>query len=373
MKAVGHFHYCFFERSETFIYHQLLSAKRYRPVAISLLTRNLGEFPFPNGVLYDVGVGLPRPGLQFIEPLRRFSLRLAAELFRREGISLLHAHFGTWGAYALPLRKSLRVPMVVTFYGQDVSLLPRRHLWRSRFARLWHEADLFLAEGPHMMQELIKLGAPRAKVALQRIGIPVSKIEFHPPKPVSRTPTALWAARMSEKKGLLDALKAAGILHTRGVKLRLRIAGEGVEKDRAEKLAHEQRLEVEFLGFLDYAAYLSELKAADFFLAPSKTSERGETEGGAPTTILEAQAAGTPVVATRHADIPFVLPKDYPYLAREADPADLARTIAKLIANRRHWPRIARRGRRHVERFHDLKATAASLEDHYDRLLSGKR
>ncbi|MCK4232146.1 hypothetical protein KAX21_04285, partial [candidate division WOR-3 bacterium] len=68
MISVGHFHYCFFERSETFIYHQLSSLKRFRPVAISLLLRNQEEFPLTNGALYDVGIPLPRPGLQFIEP-----------------------------------------------------------------------------------------------------------------------------------------------------------------------------------------------------------------------------------------------------------------------------------------------------------------
>lgn len=373
MISVGHFHYCFFERSETFIYHQLASLKRYRPVAISLISRNLDEFPLPNGVHYDAGLDLPRPGLQFIQPLRYGALKLAAELFQREQISLLHAHFGTWGAYVLPLRKSLRIPMVVTFYGQDVSMLPRHTVWRSRFQKLWEKADLFLAEGPHMMTELKRLGAPQDKVTLQRIGIPVSKIRFRGPKyKHSAPPVALWAARMIEKKGLLDALKALELLKREGVKIQLRIAGDGPERRKARGFVKEKGLEesAAFLGFLDYEAYLAELEQADFFCAPSKTSSKGETEGGAPTTILEAEASGLPVVATRHADIPFVLPKDYPYLANEADPRDLARAIKGLLDDRARWPQIARAGRKHVERFHNLAATVPFLEKHYDRLLT---
>jgi colanic acid/amylovoran biosynthesis glycosyltransferase len=372
MINVGHFHYCFFERSETFIYHQLASLKRYRPVAVSLISRNMNEFALTNGVHYDVGLKLPRPGLQFIQPLRYGSLKLAAELFRAEGITLLHVHFGTWAAYAMPLKKSLRVPMLVTFYGQDVSLLPKRAIWRNRFQNLWKKTDLFLAEGPHMMAELVRLGAPREKVALQRIGIPVSRIGFRLPQArTTTTPTALWTARMTEKKGLMNTLNAVEILKKQKVKLRLRVVGDGPERRDAARFAKDKELldNVRFLGFLDYQGYLKELEEADFFIAPSRTSARGETEGGAPTTILEAQARGLPVVATRHADIPFVLPKDYPYQANEADPSDLARTIKNLLDDRRHWSRIARAGRKHVERFHDLDTTTQSLEKHYDRLL----
>lgn len=371
MTSVGHFHYSFFEPSETFIYYQLRNLIHFRPVAISLLTCDLDEKRLPNGVLYDVGVQLPRPGLQFIYPFRYSALKLSAELFKREGISLLHCHFGTWGAYALPLKKSLKLPLVVTFYGQDVSALPRRIVWRNRFQQLWKKADLILAEGPHMMAELARLGAPREKIRLQRIGIPVSKIDYRSPVIKKGKPVALWAGRMVGKKGLLDALEAIEILKSNGVNLELRIIGDGPERKKAEKFVDKKDLRryVSFLGFLRYRSYLAEFKQADFLLAPSKTSSRGETEGGAPTTILEAQARGLPVVATRHADIPFVLPRDYPYLADEADPPDLARCIQMLLADRKKWPEIARKGRRQVARFNDLSVTIPTLEKYYTQLL----
>lgn len=373
MVKVGHFHYCFFERSETFIYHQITSLERYQPVAVSLVNRNTDEFDVTNGSLYDVGVDLPRPGMQFLYPFRYASLRLAAELFRREGISLLHAHFGTWGTYILPVKKSLRVPLVVTFYGLDMSVMPRRAVWRNRYQKLWEQTDLFLAEGPHMMSELIELGAPRKKVALQRIGIPVSGIDFRPVrKSMKGPPTAVWAGRMVEKKGLTDALAAVKILRDEGINVKLRVIGDGPGFADAARFVKKNDLKelVIFLGFLDYEDYLCEFRKADFFLASSRTSGSGETEGGAPTTILEAQASGLPVVATKHADIPFVLPRDYPYLANQADSEDLAAVIKRLLNARKKWQGIARKGRRHVEVNHDLTVTSRTLEAYYDELLN---
>jgi colanic acid/amylovoran biosynthesis glycosyltransferase len=43
---------------------------------------------------------------------------------------------------------------------------------------------------------------------------------------------------------------------------------------------------------------------------PSQWSEDGDCEGGAPVILLDAQARGLPVIATQHADIPFVVQHD---------------------------------------------------------------
>lgn len=373
MISVGHFHYCFFESSETFIYHQLSYMKRYRPVAVSLLSKNLDKFVFNKGVLYETGIPLPRPGMQFITPFRYISLKLSAELFKREKISLLHAHFGTWGAYSMPLKNILRLPMAVTFYGQDVSLLPKRAIWRSRYEKLFKKCDLFFAEGPFMKKALVALGAPAEKIVIQRIGIPLEKIRVRQHKGISGLPKALWVGRMIEKKGILDAVKAVEILRDNGTLIELRIVGDGPERAAAESYVASRNLKnISFLGFLNYNDYLKEFEDADFFLAPSKTSKEGETEGGAPTTILEAQARGLPVVSTIHADIPFILPPEYPYLAQENNCKDLASKIIDLLKDVKEWPRISREGRKFVEDFHDIRLTVDSLERCYDTLLTKK-
>ncbi len=371
MLNAGHFHYCFFESSETFIYNQLKMLQKYRPVAISLISKNLHKKSLKNGSLYDVGFRLPRSGMQFIQPFRYYALKLAAELFKREQISLLHAHFGTWGSYVLPLKRKLKVPMLVTFYGLDVSLLPKKHIWRSRYQKLWAETDLILAEGPFMISALAKLGAPPKKLKLQRIGIPIEKLAFTPPSSSSKRLTALWAGRMVEKKGLLDAIKAIALLKQLGADIELRIVGNGEQKEQAETLVSRIGLtsRVKFLGFLDYSSYLEEFRSADFFIAPSKTSTYGETEGGAPTTIIEAQARGLPVVATKHADIPFILPKGYPYLAQENNPKSLASTVLRLIEDKKRWNTISRENRSFVKKYHDISVTIDTLEEYYDSLV----
>ena len=65
---------------------------------------------------------------------------------------------------------------------------------------------------------------------------------------------------------------------------------------------------VEFTGMKPHADVIRHLATAAAFIHPSVTAGDGDSEGGAPTILLEAQAIGTPIVTTRHADIPHVVP-----------------------------------------------------------------
>ena len=73
-----------------------------------------------------------------------------------------------------------------------------------------------------------------------------------------------------------------------------------------------------FIPQLNYMDYPEELQSYQVPLQPSQTASNGDMEGGAPVSLLEAQAAKIPVVATRHADIPtYVLDGKTGLLAQE--------------------------------------------------------
>jgi colanic acid/amylovoran biosynthesis glycosyltransferase len=121
---------------------------------------------------------------------------------------------------------------------------------------------------------------------------------------------------------------------------------------------------------VSYAEYRSLVARAQAGLQPSRTAADGDTEGGAPTVILELQAMGIPVVATRHADIPFVVPRPQELVAEE-DVDALAEALCR-VANETETERRARTGeaRAFVEARHDAAVTAAGVEDVYLEALS---
>jgi len=92
------------------------------------------------------------------------------------------------------------------------------------------------------------------------------------------------------------------------------------------------------------------------------TAADGDSEGGAPTILLEAQAIGTPIVTTRHADIPHVVPEGPGvWLCAEHDVDALATALCAAL--RQRTPSSAA----HVMAHHDIVHVAVRLEEIYAR------
>jgi colanic acid/amylovoran biosynthesis glycosyltransferase len=106
------------------------------------------------------------------------------------------------------------------------------------------------------------------------------------------------------------------------------------------------------------------------FLSPSITARDGDSEGGAPVAIVEAEATGMPVVATVHADIPeVVVDGESALLSPERDVRRLAEHLERLVTEPRLWEPMGRRGRAHVERNHDARVQTGRLEEIYAAVL----
>ncbi len=176
----------------------------------------------------------------------------------------------------------------------------------------------------------------------------------------------LFAGRFCEQKGLLYALDAVRQVSAQGRRVEFRIIGDETLTDGhyaahvyAFIRAHGLRDCVRLLGFLNHDEYLDELRRADVFLHPSIVDREGLSEGGAPTTILEAQALGVPVVSTWHCDIPHVtIPGESAVLVPERDGAALADALQRLQDDPALRTRMGLAGRRLMEARHDIDREA---------------
>src|SRR4029453_11909383 len=109
----------------------------------------------------------------------RFQTRLA-------GLSprLVHAHFATDGLLALPLARSLGVPLVTTLHGYDVGrtrprlLAPGRISW-VKYAlfrrRLMAQGDLFLAVSDAVRNEAVAIGYPKERTHTHYLGVDLDR------------------------------------------------------------------------------------------------------------------------------------------------------------------------------------------------------
>ncbi len=315
----------------------------------------------------------------------------AENILRDQKPQLIHAYFGPIGWRSLTLKRRLGVPLVVTFLGDEIAptLQPwhngwiatsgAKPDWPQRLRELFHEADLLLAEGPFLRQKLIDLGCPPEKVLVQRIAIPVKQMSFRA-RPLNKgaKPIIFFAGRFVEQKGLLYALQAVKKLHDLGYCFQFRIVGDeqltgGDYASRVYEFIRKNPMTdcVELLGSLNHKDYLKEMEHCDLFLQPSITTSNGQSEGGAPTTILEAQALGLPVISTWHCDIPNVtLPNESAVLVPERDVTALANALGLLLDSPSRWEAMGLAGRSFMEQNHDIDNAIGYLEDRYLTLLA---
>jgi colanic acid/amylovoran biosynthesis glycosyltransferase len=355
----------FLARSEVFIYNYVSSHVGWDAVVLCRFKDNENEFPVSRRVAVSAPISKRQP-VWWIEQTmclatgRNLWHRRVESEIRKLSPAVIHAHFGQMGYAILPVKRRIGIPLVTTFYGYDMSVLPHLRGWRAKLADLFLDGDLFLVEGPFMRECLIALGAPADKVRVQRIAIHVDRYPAWQPE--GDCPVVLFVGRFAEKKGLLHALKAVSEVRRRGQALCFRIVGDGAGREAAQSFVVENGLSdcVEFLGMKPHSEVLQELRRAHVLIHPSRTAANGDTEGGAPTILLEAQAVGVPVVTTHHADIPNVVaPGSGAYFSPENESAQLAENLYQAIQLRQGTdPSFVRQQ-------HNVKTEIINLEEHY--------
>lgn len=182
----------------------------------------------------------------------------------------------------------------------------------------------------------------------------------------------IFGGRFIEKKGLIYALHAFRKARETHGNFEFRIIGDGLLKNEILSFIRKNSMEeyVLLLGFLNYPDYLKQMQEADIFIHPSVTAADGDSEGGAPTTILEAQAMGMPVISSYHADIPnIVVPGRSALLSGERDWKSLADNITYLLENQSEWEAMGETGRTFIENHHNITNEVYSLEDKYLKLI----
>jgi colanic acid/amylovoran biosynthesis glycosyltransferase len=168
-------------------------------------------------------------------------------------------------------------------------------------------------------------------------------------------------ARLVEKKGLADLIEACGLLERRGVAVRLEIVGDGPLRRALERVAARLGAPVMFRGSLPHEQVLHLYREAHVFSLPCVIASTGDRDG-LPTSVLEAMAAGVPVVTTPLNGLAEAVEHELTGLVvPERDPIALAGALQRLLADPVLAARLAEAGRRRVESRFALERSVATL------------
>jgi colanic acid/amylovoran biosynthesis glycosyltransferase len=124
------------------------------------------------------------------------------------------------------------------------------------------------------------------------------------------------------------------------------------------------------LGYQPHSILIKEFYKNHIFLHPSVYASSGDSEGGAPVSIIEASASGMPILSTMHCDIPeVVINGKSGYLAPERDIEALVSKLKVFVCNPEKWKEMGKKGRCHIEKNYDIKKQIKRLEEIYDKIL----
>jgi colanic acid/amylovoran biosynthesis glycosyltransferase len=357
------------------IYRQVRGLARWWPVVFCQKREHSARFPF------DAVRVLRKPASHQLRrfwqksvlrgPImiyRREAERIAAEL-RAANARVLHVYFGHIGVHLLPLLEICPVPVVVSFHGADAQIDLHRPRHRAATLRMFELARLLLVRSASLAERLVALGCPKEKIRVHRTGIPLDEIAFAPrTAPADGAWRCVQACRLIAKKGLATSLRAFAEFAQRWPRATFTIAGEGPQLEELRALAAELGIaeKVAFPGFLSQPELRALNAAAHFFLHPSELGPDGNQEG-VPNAMLEAMAAGLPVLATTHGGIPeAVVHGESGVLVPERDAAGLGREMLALAEDAARFSAMSRAAAARVAAEFDLRATVRALEGFYD-------
>lgn len=288
-----------------------------------------------------------------------------ARLMQRENVTHIHAHFASHpAAAAFVVHRLTGIPYSFTAHGSD--LHRDRRMLREKVA----EADFVVAISDYNRRMILEECDDQAagKVKVVHCGIDVnyftpSESELAVRHSSNAALRILCVGTLHEVKGQAHLIEACRRLKERGLEFRCRFIGSGPDRHRLEEQTAAAGLEsdVEFLGPRTHDEVARLLCEADVVAAPSVPTSDGRREG-IPVALMEAMAAGVPVVASRLSGIPELVRHDQTgLLISPRDTEALADALERLAREPDLRHQLAAEARRFVESDFNLASNAAEL------------
>lgn len=174
----------------------------------------------------------------------------------------------------------------------------------------------------------------------------------------------LYIGRLAREKGLYEIFQGLRLAHELGIDARLTVAGAGPEESRLRRYAQALGIasRITFAGPVFGEDKVKLFAGADVMLLPSYSE-------GLPYALLEAMAAGIPVIATPVGAIPDVVSHGtHGYLVAVRDGKAIAEAILALGANREQLSWMSRACRRRIRAAFDIDRLAREFSLRYAEL-----
>ncbi|MDD9741389.1 glycosyltransferase [Marinovum sp. SP66] len=278
---------------------------------------------------------------------------MLADHMQRHGVRHLHNHIAKASCTVAMLASELSgIPYSFTLHGPDIFFAPDHWRLDEKIARA-----RFVACISEFCRAQAMIFSDRAlwdKLHIVHCGIDPARYD---PAPRQGPPHLTFVGRLAAVKGVPVLLEALSILKGELPGLRVTLIGDGPERARLEQDAADLGLRdmVDFAGYRSQSEVARALKVTDALVLPSFAE-------GVPVVLMEAMAAGRPVITTGVAGVSELVEHGKSgFLVPPGDAQRLAQAIRAVLADPDRRVEMGRAGRTRVVEDFDIGKEAAWL------------
>jgi glycosyltransferase involved in cell wall biosynthesis len=280
----------------------------------------------------------------------------------KNNINVVLAEYGQTGASVFTVCKELDIPLVVHFFGQDAYSKNILEKNQKKYKKMIQYAQVIISVSRDMTNKLIELECPEGKIIFSPCG---PKKDYYELSSNFKEKIFLAVGRFVEKKApylSLDAFRRVLIEHPDAI---LYMVGDGPLLEVCKNLVKSWDIEksVHFPGALSQQEYMEIIVKSLAFIQHSIVANNGDSEG-TPVAILEAGAAGLPVISTKHTGIKdVVLDGETGYLVDELDTEAMSERMIKLASAPKLAERLGAMARRRIREHYNLETHIETLNN----------
>lgn len=280
---------------------------------------------------------------------------------KRNGIDVILVEFGFLAHKNIEPIKKLNIPLIVHFHGLDASvdqIIKNCNYYKEVF----EYSSFVIAVSKKMYNDFLDLGCPEDKLVYNVYG-PAEN--FHKVNPSFEKKNLIAIGRFVDKKAPYYLIMAFKKVLKQHPGARLVMAGRGDLLNTCKNLVKYYKLEdkIDFPGVISPDQYRKYLSNSMIMIQHSITAENGDSEG-TPVSILEASAAGLPVVSTLHGGIPdVIINNETGYLVKEHDVDEMALQIIKLLDSPSLARNMGEKGKKNILENYSLEKHISNLNE----------
>lgn len=308
-------------------------------------------------------------------------LKKALTVIKRFRIDVVFAFWAIpQGIVGVLIKKMMRRPLLTRIFPVELALSESEFkLCQPLLRAVIAESDVVIPNSNYTRQRLVEFDCNARKLDVILPGVDFKKYggneaiqnPFQKYGIEKEARVILSVGRLVERKGFEYLIGAMASLRNDFPSVKLLIAGYGPREEHLKSLAIEMKLEdsVVFTGEVSEEELLACYSRADVFVLPAIVDSKGDTEG-LGVVLLEAMAAGKPVVATKVGGIPeAVVDGETGMLVEPKNSAALGKAIRTILLNPTLGNALGRKGKELVKEKFDWSIVAQNFHGLIKKLI----